>query len=376
MVTKTKGKTKQTGKREIPLLREEIFWPEDDGRWEGTSGDTALFRGDGGHYKPEDKGLIYSIGEGSNKRGRSLNLGRDSYIWCFAGPRGAGKTSLMSYIAEQCAYLYDKRIISNYPIKLQVWSEKAKRIIDIESEPLELGKLLMFDQSYCGAIIVIDEAPQIINRLATMTWKNRLLDLWLQQIRKNNNSLLYASQNEFWVDNELRWQTDIITNCRDASIINSDHQKGSVILTQTRDMSGLWTGYSYDEKPRIIKKQRHITKLIWGTFDTLHKNDVFASLAKVKMNVGEIQVGEDGVEKEEYMTQAVPLIQRCIDCDIIKKREFTQTISNMGVLAKNELYTRMRDCGLEDYGHQRDSLKFTNFSMDKFLKWEKPKTRR
>jgi len=371
MPEKVMTKVKRGNINESPLIEEEVFWPEE--YYKLQTDESPRLKDTGGSYSPGDSGLLYGIGNNQQFVSRSLNLGRDSYIWCFAGPRGAGKTSLMSFIAEQCAYLYNKRIISNYPIKLRVWSAKAKRIIEIESEPLELGKLLMFDESYQGAIIVIDEAPQIINRLATMTWKNRLLDLWLQQIRKNGNSLLYASQNEFWVDNELRWQTDVISSCRDASILYPGYQKGSMILTSTRDMSGLWTGYSFEEKPRIVKKQKHLTKLIWGTFDTHHKNDVFESLAKVKMNVGEIQVGVEGGSDEEYLTLSIPLIQQSQDNGIIKKREFASAIGMLGSKARDELYKRLRYSGLEDCGHGRDSFNFANFDMDKFLAWKRKK---
>lgn len=228
----------------------------------------------------------------------------------------------------------------------------------------------MFDEGYHGCIIVLDEAPQVINRLATMTWKNRLLDLWLQQIRKNDNSLLYASQNENWVDNELRWQTDIIAYCRDASrrYPQGGYNRGGTILADLIDKSGLWTGYSYDERPRRFGR-RLLTELVWNTFDTKHKNDVFESLAKVKMNVNNIEVGVSGGDDESYLEHAIPIIQSSMEMQKIKSTDFYSAIGHG--IDVTELGTRLNASGMKRTGHGKDTLDFSGFDMMKFMTWQK-----
>lgn len=349
MVTKTKETDLIYEKdlyKEVPLLVEEIFWSEDDPRWGGNG------NGNGHGY------------------GHIVDLEHDSYIWCFSGPRGAGKTSVMTYIAEKAAYMYDKRIISNYPIKFKVRYQNGD-IKLFESETLEIAKLLMFDEDYKGCIIVLDEAPQVINRLATMTWKNRLLDLWIQQIRKNRNSLLYATQNEGWVDSELRFQTDIIARCRDASrrYPEAGHERGSIILVDLIDKSGQWTGYSYDERPRIVKSKRIITKVIWDTFDTYHQNDVLESLKKVKLSVGEYQIGEEEPNLD-YFDRAVPPLQEAIAAGRIKKVDLHRA-TGLNAREKDDFCKRLRYAGAGDTGYSHLYYKFDNFDWGKFESYER-----
>jgi len=348
--------TKETGLiyeddlyKEVPLLAEEIFWSEDDPRW-GGNGNSG---GNGPNY------------------GRIIDLENDSYIWCFSGPRGAGKTSYMTYIAEKAAYMYDKRIISNYPIKFKVRYQNGE-IKLFESETLEMAKLLMFDESYQGCIMVLDEAPQVINRLATMTWKNRLLDLWIQQIRKNKDSLLYATQNEGWVDNELRWQTDILARCRDASrrYPEAGHERGSIVLVDLIDKSGQWTGYSYDERPRIVKSKRVITKMIWGTFDTYHQNDILESLRRVKLSPGEYQIGEEG-PAFDYMGRCSPYMQQVLDAGgRVLKTVFFNSLG-LNSKEKDDMGKRLRYAGVTDTGHGRDTYSFGNFDWDRFYAYRR-----
>ncbi len=258
------------GDYEWPVIKEQVFWDKGNPGWEHN-----------------EKDALHSKIWGSHKTGAVLDLKNDSYALCGAGPRGAGKTTWMSYIAEMCMVLWNKRVVSNYPIGL--WLDEGRngdkpRLL--ESEPMDLYRILTFDKTYEDLIIVMDEAPQILNRLASMTWKNRLIDLFLQMLRHSRSSFIYASQNEWWVDNELRWQTDVITYCRDASrrYPGKGLERGGIIFTDMMDKSGLWTGYSYDEKPRMLRKRLE-AKTIWNTFDTHYKLDVFESLKKVKMDM-------------------------------------------------------------------------------------------
>jgi len=371
VVVKVKDRKKQKHKVppfEIPILGEEILWPENSSDWEDTGKDNIVANN---YNWREYRDLVY--GENSvSSLGIPLDLSNDSYIWCAAGPRGSGKTTYITYIAEQCAYLYKKRIISNYPIKFGV-RKKDGHVIYIESEELELGKLLKFDESYRGCIIVLDEAPQVINRLATMTWKNRLLDLWLQLIRKNMNSLLYASQNENWVDNELRWQTDIISHCRDASrrYPHAGYNRGGQILIDLVDNSGNWTGYSQEERPyRKPVRKRLLSQTIWGTFDTFHHNDVFESLTKVKLNVGELQIGEKPERDESYLEHTIPIITQHLEENKVIKRDFYSAVGVSGAV-KTELSHRIHASGAVDVGYHGNCLDFTNFSMEDFRKWKR-----
>lgn len=325
-----------------PLVGEEIFWNRNDHRW----------------------------GKSANRHKRKphiLDMNNDSYVCCFTGPRGGGKTSYMTYLTEKCAYLYDKRIVSNYPISLNIRYNNGW-IKHIRSEPLDLGKVLTFDEYYRDCILVLDEAPQIINRLATMTWKNRLLDLFIQQIRKWEISLLYASQNEHWVDNELRWQTDIVFYCRDASrrYPKAGYKRGGQILINMKDKSGLYSGYSYDERPHI-KRFRLLSELIWNTFDTHQRFDVFEGLRKVSVDLSPQKI-TDGQHTEDYsyIEKARDAVFSAIEVGKVKSKDFYKSIGDLTKKEKDGLAKRLSNCGVKPINHDK-VYQFNQFDVERFF---------
>ncbi len=339
------------------VVGEQVLWPADYPGWDG--------------YFPKTWPVI-----------PGLKLDSDSFVLGFTGPRGSGKTSLMTYTAQQCAFLYGKRIISNYPIDFTIRYCDLRREIEFEphhSEKLDIGKLLTFDDSYKGSIIILDEAPQIINRLATMTWKNRLLDLFLQQIRKNGISFLYASQNEGgirgnkvtdldhgWVDGALRFQTDILAFCRDASRIDSGFERGALIDSVWVDKSGLWSGYSYFEKPRSLKFRTE-TKLIWNTFNTKEQFDVMESLSKVKINAPTYEIGQQGDDNyADCKGRAQLVAQAGMDKGKMATTAFYEAVGELTKKEKDRLAKELHRAGIKLINKDTD-YSFRNFDMEKFL---------
>lgn len=345
--------------KEPKVVTQQVLWPADYPLWDSEATDEAI---------------PWPILPG-------LNLGSDSYVLGFTGPRGSGKTSLMTYTAEQCAWLYDKRIVSNYAIDFAVTTGPGK-INVYHADPLDIGKLLTFDADYKDCIIVLDEAPQVINRLATMTWKNRLLDLFLQQLRKSRISFLYASQNEGaihgdvphdldhgWVDGALRFQTDVLVFCRDVSRLNHTFTKGATIRSVWVDKSGLWSGFSFFERPRSLKLHTE-TQKIWGTFDTNQQFDVFESLAKVKVNAPTYEIGQPQEEDDahsDYMGKAELVARTAMDRGGMPSIEFYDAVGPLTDKQKHHLGERLRKAGVRRGGQGASVLKFDNFDMEKFL---------
>ncbi len=328
-----------------PILEEEIFWSE-----------ASIHAG-----LPGEKG-----------EGIILDMSKESWVWCFTGPKRAGKTSYMTYLAEKCAYLYDKRIISNYPIAFTIRYQDGT-LRKFESEDMDIGKMLTQDADYRGCLLVLDEAPRTINRLATMTWKNRLLDMWLQQIGHDEISLLYASQNEEldrgWVDGALRFQTDILVRCRDASrrYPRAGYERGAMVLADLIDKSGQWTGYSYYERPRVFRR-RILTKLIWNTFDTHEHIDVMESLARVKINAPTFEIGQGqaAMPPLAYLENAQSIIETVNGC-FIETTRFYDMIGNLTDSHKKQLAHRMRAAGAKiGTGHAGGKIDFAKFDMEKF----------
>lgn len=328
-----------------PMRDESIFWGEDDFRWSDKNND-----------KPAS--------------GRVLDMENDSFVWCFTGPRGAGKTSYMTYIAEKLNYLYGKRIISNYPISLDV-RHKDMTVTNIRSENLDLGKMFNFDGAYQDSLIVLDEAPQVINRLATMSWKNRLLDLYLQKIRHDNISFLYGSQNESldhgWVDASLRFQTDILVYCRDASrrYPNAGYKRGSMILATMIDKSGMWTGFRYDERPRTFRR-RVLTELIWGTFDTHQQFDVFESLRGVSIDLEKTKITDktDEIVPVGVVEKTRQILETGVASGKMKMIDLYTNIGDLDQKMKRAIGNALTKAGIRRYAG--GWFDFSNFDMEKF----------
>jgi hypothetical protein len=313
-------------------------------------------------------------------KGIALNLDDDSFVICETGPRGAGKTTKLTWHAEKCVYLYGSRIISNYPIKFNIRYETHgnSEITHHEAEMLDISKLLNMDEDYRKCIIVLAEAPQIINRLATMSWKNRLVNIFIQQLRHNESSLIYDSQNEKWVDGELQWQTDIVEYCRDASrrYPRAGYARGSMILYDMIDKSGLWTGYSYDERPRTAHSGTLLSQAIWGTFGTHYIHDVFQSLKGAHVNVDkyEVHAGQEIPEDEQIPESRRNLYRNAVNTVSSAFRagkvEIKKMYQSMGEISKKEkdiVGAALHAAGTEFTGHGGNKLDFTNFDMAAFM---------
>ncbi|HUC89945.1 MAG TPA: hypothetical protein VMR45_04020 [Patescibacteria group bacterium] len=246
----------------------------------------------------------------------AIEMAVDSYIILFSGRRGGGKTTAMSYFSAQEMAVHNTRVLSNYPIEFML----ARRVNgEIKyftriSEKLDLYKLLCFDKDYHNCLIVMDEAPDIISHMSAQTWKNRLLNIFVRQLRKNNNSLMMGAQSMGFIDKSMRWQVDIEIECKDGKKVerNPSLTKGSIIYLRWLDHSGVWTGQSTEERlayahayhmhepdPEAADHSIIHAHQLWGdkthkpVFDTYYQQDVWESLMRVDMHLNSYQVGED-----------------------------------------------------------------------------------
>ncbi len=286
-------------------LHESWFWSKDDPRWPFMEkGKRAS------DFQPPKLEKVHE--EGSYE----IDMGTDSYIWCFTGKRGGGKTTAMTYFAIQAVWNLGLRLISNFPIefKLNRFNGKTEYI---KAEDLDIYKLLCFDADYKDCLILIDEAPDIISHMASQTWKNRLIQVFVRQLRKNHNSLFLGAQDFSIIDKSMRWQTDILANCSDASRKYGWHssERGKTILMRLLDNSGVWTGRTYHEYfnptnlilyPRVLWGEKGKTKPV---YDTFYIQDVWNSLRKVDMRMSSIEVGDKANQglHEKYPVTALTL---------------------------------------------------------------------
>lgn len=307
---------------------------------------------------------------GSIKAGAELDLTSDSYVVGFVGPRGSGKSLSMTYAAAKMMML-GKHVIANYDIAFRL-KDRHGKTKTYRSEPLDMYKLLTFDADTKGCIICLDEAPTIISYMASQSWKNRLLNIFLQQLRKNRNSLIYTAQCNDWVDKQLRWQADVLCLCQDASKIYGNKSKcarGEVILQDFFDMSGLWTGRIYDEKrdrPAASVKLR--AKHIWECYDSYAEQDVFQALAKVDMKLStyKIDARGNGHDKDtRHIDVAMAAIGNLVEAGIKKVRttDLYESLGELDARQKDEVSKAIKKMGVTksrpgmDYVYDLTNLK-------------------
>jgi hypothetical protein len=370
----------------IKVLHESCFWEKNDPRWMWMNGTN----------------LPASTNNMVNEH-HDICLDVDSYIFVYTGRRGGGKTTSMTDGAAKAAIIYpNMRLLSNYPVEFIV------RYLDghtrhIKSEDLDLYKLLCFDDDYHNCLILIDEAPDIISHMAAMTWKNRLLNIFIRQLRKNRNSLMLGAQNFNLIDKSMRWQVDVIIECEDASRKYGwpANTRGELILQRWLDNSGLWTGRTYLEEQSYLRmrgingnKVGEIRKLyprfLWSddrdgghraVFDTYFQQDVWESLRKVDMHLDSYSVGdktapEDKVNHEDGSTplmRTASALRTLLANGIVRvpQTEFWKSAGDIDVKAKDSLAKKMTKYGLirpEHKEHNLDMYDFSNFDMEGFLK--------
>jgi len=345
-------------KEEIKVLHESIFWDEDDPRWR-LSG-----------RAPVSKCFNNTTGDFC----QVIDLQHDSYVIAYSGPRGAGKTIAMTYYAAQSVYLWDKRLVSNYPISFVLIKGNSR--IYVEAEPLDMYKLLCFDEDYKNCLILIDESPDIISHMAAQTWKNRLLNIFIRQLRKNMNSLFLGTQQLGLIDKSMRWQTDIAVRCKDAYRLyggSEGLERGACVLLDLYDKSGQWTGRGIDadwdaqlDAIEPTDSYELAGSLVWGAFDTYYQQDIFESLRRVDMSLRSYDVGD--AEKPDYsgLKRVLPVIDAV--CNDGKKVDSTELYNAFGELSDKEtqfLGKALIKAGVKNSRNGR-TKDFTDFDRDKF----------
>lgn len=312
----------------------------------------GLFTGDWGDSKPGVR----------RKSGHSINLSYDSWIICFTGSRGSGKTTTMTLFAIKEAICNKRRVVSSYPIEFNVLFP-GNGIKNYKFEILDWEKLLTFDDEYKNCLILLDEAPDALSNLASMTWKNRLVNIFVRQIRKNRNSLFLAAQALELVDKSIRWQVDIEMACQDASRRYGwpPSERGKVILVQALDWSGQWTGQTWQERARYGGAYgpnfNIYPRVLWGipgktkaAFDSWGVQDIWESLSKVDMKLNRHQIGP-GANKNEtsgVFRKAAEIITDVIGQghNAIETKAFFKSLGDMSASEKDALAKKLHNANV------------------------------
>lgn len=344
--------------------------------------------------------LLRSKEHESNRRGHPLDLSLDSYIIVFTGRRGGGKTTLMSYFAVMCVILWNMRLIANYPIEfmLRRYRPDGRSYLQhVKAESLDIYKLMTFDVEYQNCLILIDEAPEVVNYMSAQSWKNRLFESFVRQLRKNKNSLMLCSQDFALIDKAARWQTDIQVECWDAARLygtDSFLERGQEIHTNWYDLSGMWTGKSSEERahrglrPEVLRL-KVFPRVLWGdreagikpVYDTYYQINILESLRKVDLRLSKVVVGNNESVEGEGKYPVSPSVLKTALFNIEKlladdqneqkatyQKTFYNFLPGIGDRDKNNLSKLLGqfNVGRGQAGDGKRFYDFTNFDIANF----------
>lgn len=226
------------------------------------------------------------LGDDSGERPRSVSL-YESLIIGFSGPRGGSKTASLAYAAIKARTL-GLPVWSNFHIEFDLVRRNGQKE-RLTVDPLDFQKLYTLDESIQGGLIVIDEYQEYSNQWASA--KNELQNAFWGQIRKNDLSFYYTSKVIRWVNNRVRYETDLEMECHDVwytadSDYTEKHDKGENSFWRPYDLSGKITGRMWKEgDPPSSPDIRFYIKPLWGSYNTQKKIDVFEAHAGVTMDL-------------------------------------------------------------------------------------------
>lgn len=205
---------------------------------------------------------------------RFINFGRNTKLSkCIGiiGPRGSCKSIAAAAMGIVDYLIPGYKLISNMQVQ---WGIKVGDMMaGYYSDELDKMALLKFNIEDNVAALVDEVNIEFSEARRSMSNRNIIFNKILQQLRKRAMNVIYTVQHEMWIDNRLRWQTDIFIKTRDVCLkpggIFLPYEFGEYASWRVYDMSGVFGQGSYAETMTpVIDDWRFNAKQWWNTFDT------------------------------------------------------------------------------------------------------------
>lgn len=204
---------------------------------------------------------------------RFINCGRNTRLSkCigFTGYRGSGKSLAAAAMAIIDYMVQGYTVWSNMGI--QYGLEVGGFQVAYASQPLDKADVLKLRLG--KGLVVVDEVNvEFSEARRSQTNRNLQFNGLLQQLRKRQLDMIYTTQHEMWVDNRLRFQTDVFIQCQDVLLKpgNARFQHadfGELCEWTIYDMTGILGKGSYLQTQQPAGVFRFRAKHWWNTYDT------------------------------------------------------------------------------------------------------------
>ena len=210
-----------------------------------------------------------------------------SYVELYLGGRGSGKTLSMS-VQALLDMLNGKQCWANYPIRFKYRSSDGV-VTEFSSHKLEIEDLITFKPDIRDGVICLDELNLWASSRGSMSVVNRLLNSWIQLIRKRKLDIYIACQLLNTLDRIFRDQCDVVIECFDMSHKFRSLPEGALIYHTITDWSGLFTGRpimkwdNLEERGRNTRYRYLNARRFWGIYDSWTEFDILQALTQYQV---------------------------------------------------------------------------------------------
>lgn len=250
-----------------------------------------------------------------------INSDRVSLFTVATGPRGSGKTLLMTSIVCQRllkAYFLNNlkgmnnKVYSNYPVKFLYRSPiEDNKVITLESLPLNMEAFYTFDDALNNSWVFIDEIDQWYDRQDWAAITQKLMNKAITQIRKKKMNMMATLQDLDWLNSRGQFQADIHVKCREAAFSPWGRRLGldlgEASFTSWMDLSGVMTGYQYKETGRDFRNT-FWGKRFWNYYNTNFQFNPLEQQTKYKLKRKEKIIDLTGEMPDDTDTEIVRTI--------------------------------------------------------------------
>ena len=272
-------------------------------------------------WRPKTAFIPYYLFEGPpmTRRTHGINLDRDLSIGVH-GPRGSTKTLTCSYLLAKKLRV-GQPVWNNWPISFYVieptcWDICDRRLCSrcgmghatyYESQPLSMDKVYTFNSELSEGAVGFTEFQYYVESRTSGREQNRFLSYQIMQIRKSALSFIYDVQNPRWVDNRFGWSDDSKIFCRDAAKMNYDYasvghdlEDGEISLWTIHDISGVHTGYTFEETGEEYGPYQFEGYHFWPIYPTRWKVDVYDAVWSMRQST-------EKADRSEQLGQAISM---------------------------------------------------------------------
>ncbi len=205
---------------------------------------------------------------------RFINWGRNTKLSkCIGliGPRGSCKSIAAAAMGIIDYLIPGSKLVSNMSVE---WGLRlGNLLVAYQSEDLDKMELMKFNIEENVAVLIDEVNIEFSEARRSMTNRNLIFNKILQQLRKRSLNVIYTVQHEMWIDNRLRYQTNIFIKTQDVCMrpggIYLPYDFGEFASWKLFDMSGIFGQGSYaDTLVPVIDGWQFNAKQWWNTFDT------------------------------------------------------------------------------------------------------------